>query len=269
MITFSISNGDKFNYPYTLEDITLQQYIDFITLVEPTKPKVLKDIDLANEKINQANDKADTKELDKAQKELDDLIKKSLDDLVISKYVHPYYARVVSFFSNLDEAYILGKGDSEGMNVSNLTYLYLHVINLLNDLPEVEYTPVIEVNDELWYLPTQYMKDSTVIEFAESSQFQHLMKNVEAGEWKAMVKIMCVLVRKKDEKYTESLLKRESQFLQWNLLNVWKVAFFLLRHSEKSQINSAIYTNIQRLTKLKRELAFSQKNLDGILQSNN
>ena len=45
MIQLTTSNGDKFEYPLWLKDVTLSKYLNFISLIEPTKPQVLKDID--------------------------------------------------------------------------------------------------------------------------------------------------------------------------------------------------------------------------------
>ena len=67
--------------------------------------------------------------------------------------------------------------------------------------------------------------------------------------------MMCVLVRKKDEQYSDKLLKREELFLSWDLYNCWKVAFFLSEQIEKYAINSTNYKNAQNLVRLKQELS--------------
>jgi predicted NAD-dependent protein-ADP-ribosyltransferase YbiA (DUF1768 family) len=140
------------------------------------------------------------------------------------------------------------------MDINHLTWLYNHTVNLFNNLPEVEYSNIIEVNGEAWYLPERYMSNSTVIEFAESAQFQANLSKVEGGEWKALAKMMCVLVRKKDEQYSDKLLSREGIFLKWSLYDCWRVGFFLLKRLEALQPNLAIYTNVQTLRLLKQEL---------------
>jgi hypothetical protein len=97
------------------------------------------------------------------------------------------------------------------------------------------------------------MEKSTLIEYAESSQFEANLKDVQDGNWKALAKIMCVLVRKEGEQYSDNLLKREEMFLSWTLENCLKVAFFLLKRNETSQQNMLIYMAAQDLMNVKRE----------------
>ena len=253
MIIFKTSNGQRFEYPHELKDITLKQYLTYLDLVQPQRPEILLKIDSLNDKLIQAQDENDKKGTAQFQKELDEAVA-SIDDIVTYQKLFPYYAKVVSYWSGLNESVILGKGENEGMNTNDLTILYLHITKILNDLPTVEYSNVIEVDGEFWYLPEQYLKNATVIEFAESSQFLANMKKVEGGQWYAISKIMCVLVRKKDEKYSDSLLRREEMFLGWNLENVWRVAFFLLRLNVKYQLSINNYISAQQLTKLKLAL---------------
>lgn len=253
MIQFKIDDKQSFDFPESLKDITLKKYIDYIDFVESTKPNILKDIDSINDKLQDASYNNDLKEVDKLKAEIFKLID-SIDEVIKYQQLFPYYARVVSFFSNLDVTYILGTDGSGGMKVENLTWLYLHITKIFNYLPEVEYSNVLEVNGEAWYLPERFMTDSTVIEYAESAQFQSNMAKVEGGDWKSLAKIMCVLVRKKDEQYTDKLLKREEIFLNWDLYNCWCVAFFFLKRVEILNLNSAIYTSILNLRQLKQEL---------------
>ena len=254
MIKFKTDNGQAFEYPESLSDVTLKQYLEYLEFVESTKPKVLKDIDTANIKIAEAIELKDNKGLELARKELDDATD-TIDDIVQYQQIFPYYARVISFFSGLSVPLILGQvADTLGMRVDHLTWLYVHTTKIFNQLPEVEYSNVLEVNGEVWYLPERFMSDSTVIEFAEAAQFQANLSKVENGEWKALAKMMCVLVRKKDEQYSDKLLKREELFLSWNLLDCWRVAFFLLRRIETLRLSLLTYTNAQTLMQLKQEL---------------
>lgn len=254
MIQFNTDNGLKFDYPESLKDITLKQYLGYLELIEPTKPQLLKDVETFSLKIDNAKELKDNKGLEIAKKEFEDTIVQ-IDDIYTYQYIFPYYARVVSYFSGLQESVILGKDGTQGMRVDHLTGLYNHLINIFNNLPEVPFDPVIEVNDELWYLPDQFMTGSTVIEFAEAAQFQANLSKVENGEWKALAKMMCVLVKKKDEQYSDKLLKREEFFLSWNLFDCWRVAFFFLKRAERLKISLATYTNLQNLMLLKQELS--------------
>jgi hypothetical protein len=253
MIQFSADNGLKFEYPESIKDITLQQFLYFLELIEPTKPDLLKKIDNASVNIETCKINNDHKGQQIAESELNDAVSQ-IDDIYRYQYIFPYYARVVSFFSGLSEATILGKDQTLGMRVDHLTGLYNHFINVINNLPDVEYSNVMEVNGKLWYLPERFMTDSTVIEFAESAQFQANLSKVENGEWKSLAKIMCVLVREKEEQYSDKLLQREKMFLSWNLYDCWRVAFFLLRRIEVLQLSFQTYTNVQNLMQLRQEL---------------
>lgn len=230
MLNIQTETGTEINVPSDLKEITLKKYIDFLQLVEPSKPECLKKIDQAK----------DEDELQKAISEI--------DELITARHIHPYYIRVICFWSGNKES------DLQDLEVASLVWLYQYLIKLLNDLPEPEYSNVIEVNGELWYLPERYMTNSTVIEYAESAQFQQNMKDLAGGDWQAMAKILCVLVRKKDEVYRSSLLRRESMFLGWNLADVWRVGFFLLKRSELLQLSFQAYINAQALSKLRQEL---------------
>jgi hypothetical protein len=252
MYSISTSAGGSFTFPNTLADVTLAQYIDFMTFVEPTKPAEL----IAIEVASQAKSEAETEqEKAKAWTEFEEAVQ-ACDDVVMYRKVYPYFARVVAHFADdITEAEIVGgKKQGDGMNVGNLEYLYSSIVKMLNSYEEPEYTNVIMVGDELWYLPMRYMEKSTLIEYAESSQFEANLKDVQDGNFKALAKIMCVLVRKEAEQYSDKLLKREEMFLSWTLENCLKVAFFLLKRNETSQQNMLIYMAAQDLMNVKREL---------------
>jgi hypothetical protein len=251
MQTYNTSEGGQFTYPESLADITLKQYIDFLNFVEPTKPQELVNIQNAyNDYYN--SDQKDEEDLRlKYEAEID-----KLTDRIMIKKVYPYYARVVSFFADgLTEQQILGgKKHGDGMNLGHLQFLYSRVLEILNNVTEPEYSNVIMVDDELWYLPMRYMEKSTLIEYAEASQFEANMKDLENGNWLALPKIMCVLVRKENEVYSDALMKREEMFLNWSLENCLRVSFFLLKRSEISILSLQAYTAAQALTKLKQGL---------------
>ena len=250
MYNISISTGGSFTFPSELADITLKQYIDFATFVEPTMPVEFRRIEEASIARNSAETE---QEKEKAWKEFDEAVH-ACDDVVMYRKVYPYFARVVAHFAvGISEEVILGGGKhGEGMNVGQLEYLYSTIIRIMNNYEEPEYTNVILVDDELWYLPMRYMEKSTLIEYAEASQFEANLKDLDKGNFGALAKIMCVLVRKEGEMYSDKLLKREEMFLNWNLENCLKVAFFLLRRSEISQQNFLIYTAAQDLMNAKQ-----------------
>jgi len=251
MYNISTSVGGSFTFPQTLADIKLRQYIDFMTFVEPTKPEELKRIEETSQAFNEAESE---QEKEKAGAEFDEAVN-ACNDIVMYRKVYPYFARVVAHFANgiTEDEIIGGKKQGDGMNIGNLEYLYTSIIKMLNNYGEPEYTNVILVDGELWYLPLRYMEKSTLIEYAEASQFEANMKEVENGNWKALAKIMCVLVRKEGEQYSDKLLKREEMFLDWTLDNCLKVAFFLLKRNETLLQNFQVYMAAQDLMNAKRE----------------
>ena len=252
MYNISISTGGSFTFPSELADITLRQYIDFMTFVEPTMPDEFRRVEQASTAKNSAET---DKEKEKAWQEFDEAVK-ACDDIVMYRKIYPYFARVVAHFAvGITEQQILGgKGHGDGMNVGQLEYLYSTIIRIMNQYEEPEYSNVMLVDGELWYLPERYMEKSTLIEYAEASQFEANLKDLDKGNWGALAKIMCVLVRKEGEQYSDKLLKREEQFLNWNLQNCLQVAFFLLKRSEISQQNFQIYMAAQDLMNAKQAL---------------
>jgi len=250
MYNISTSTGISFTFPSVLADITLRQYIDFMTFVEPTMPDEFRRIEVAST----AKNSADTEqEKEKAWQEFDEAVK-ACDDIVMYRKIYPYFARVVAHFTvGITEQQILGgKGHGDGMNVGQLEYLYSTIIRIMNQYEEPEYSNVMLVDGELWYLPERYMEKSTLIEYAEASQFEANLKDLDKGNWGALAKIMCVLVRKEGEQYSDKLLRREEQFLDWNLQSCLQVAFFLLKRSEISQQNFQIYMAAQDLMSAKQ-----------------
>lgn len=252
MYNFSTSTGERFTFPQSLEDITLRKYIEYLQLVEPTKPKELEDLERLSLLLN---DTEDPEEKEKIQAEFDEATA-AITGKVMYKKIYPFYARVVAHFADgLSESVILGgKKYGDGMNLGHLTYLYQSVVKMLNYPPEPEYNRAIIDNDgEIWYLPERYMEKSKLIEFAEASQFEENMQDLASGNWLALPKIMCVLVRKEGELYSDKLLKREEIFLGWSLDKCLSVGFFLLKRSEISLLSLKAYTAAQDLTRLKQE----------------
>lgn len=250
MYNISTSTGISFTFPSELADISLRQYVDFMTFVEPTMPDEFRRVEVASTEKNSAETE---QEKEKAWQEFDEAVK-ACDDIVMYRKIYPYFARVVAHFAKgITEQQILGgKGHGDGMNVGQLEYLYSTIIRIMNHYEEPEYSNVILVDGELWYLPERYMEKSTLIEYAEASQFEANLKDLDKGNWGALAKIMCVLVRKEGEQYSDKLLRREEQFLNWNLQNCLQVAFFLLKRSEISQQNFQIYMAAQDLMNAKQ-----------------
>jgi hypothetical protein len=138
------------------------------------------------------------------------------------------------------------------MNVPQLKALYLKLQGLLVPPEKTPYSNILEHDGETWYLPAQYMTDSSTIEYLESSAFYKLAEELAGGQWGVFGKVMCILVRKKGEKYNKNLMDREEYFLGWTMDKCYKVAFFLTTRMHKLSVASQTYTTAQATAKLKQ-----------------
>jgi len=250
---FSIQGDDKkYSFPLDLSSVTLRQYIDYCNFEKECLPSEFSELrqlynDLADIPVT---DKLDRKPVESRIRELEDTINSF-------EYVETritWYAQVVNFWTGLSVDKIMGEVDGVGMDISQLTTLYNRLQQLCLTPDKTEYTNIIEHNGEAWYLPSQYMKDSTVIEYLESSQFYKLADDLAGHQWGVMGKVMCILVRKENEKYSRKLMKREEFFLSWTMDKVYQVAFFLTIRMQKLATVFQTYTHAQALSKLRQEL---------------
>jgi hypothetical protein len=113
----------------------------------------------------------------------------------------------------------------------------------------------------LYIPPSKHMQKSTVVEFAESAQFQANMADLEDGLWRSMEDVMVVLCRPEGEAYEYSEVRhnrRKRLFRKTTMDNVINTAFFLLRLNKKLNIDLLIYTmEVELETKRAETLARS------------
>lgn len=252
MLHFQIPN-DTNNYiiPTSLKDITLRDFVGYCDLEKNELPT---DIRALHELQDELSLIPESDKLDR-QPVLNKI--EVLQGIVSNEDYEPilidWYAKVVSYWTKLSYNKIIGY-EGEGMQLSQLKALYYQFQELVTPSYEPEYSQVIEHNDKLWYLPEQNMTNGTVIEYLEASNFQKLANELAGGEWHVFAKIMCILVKKKDEKYSKDLMIRESMFLDWTMDKVWAVAFFLLKRTETLKTAFLTYTKALNLARLKQEL---------------
>lgn len=251
--TFKIE-GDNVKYviPLDLSDVTLRKYIDFCNLEAkdlPNELKRLRELYTALAEIP-VTDKLDRQPIEAEIEELNTIVEASEYRVTLLRW----YATVVEFWTGLAYEKIMGLDGNGGMDVYQLQALY-YQLEQLNLPPEkTEYTNVIEWKGEPWYLPAEYMRDATTIEYLEASQFQKLADELAGNQWGVMGKIMSIIVRKKDEKYSSKLVEeREEFFLEWTMDKVYQVAFFLLTRMQKLTAVLETYQAAQTLSKLKQE----------------
>ena len=155
---------------------------------------------------------------------------------------HVFFSVDVGYWCDIEPELI-----QEAMNLDQLEgtfWMLQYEMNPANAEVNEDFTG-FEVKGIEYLLPKQHMTSSTVLEFAESAQFQTAMKGVEGGEYKAMADVMCVLCRPKGEKYSYSKIRhnnRKKIFLGTTMDNVINTAFFLLRLNETLRDNLLIYT---------------------------
>ena len=251
MITFT-ALGKKYKFPHSLEEVSLREFIKYCELERDHQPPKYKELISLKEELSQV---PEGDKLDRAG--LEAKIEAVLEEVSSPAYMEErlsWAAKVVEFWTVLKYTTIMGEDGGEGMNAPQLEALSFQLQKLVNTPPEVEYSNIIEFKGELWYLPAQYMKDSTVIEYLESSQFYKLQEALAGGQWGALASVICILLRKKGEKYNKKLLERREFFLDMPMNKAYKVAFFFTKRIDTYSTLLGTYTAAQAVSKLRREL---------------
>jgi len=252
MITFK-ALGDKYSFPQDLTEVTLGKFIEYCELEKKYLPLQLQELLQLQEELAEIpeTDKLDRRPVE----EKIDLLFEEVNSVDFQEVLIHWYSRIVSFWTGLKYELIIGEEGAEGgMDIAQLKALAIKLQELVNNPPEVEYSNVIEFKEELYYLPVDNMKEATVIEYLEASQMYKIQEHLAAGQWSALAKVICILLRKKDEKYNKKLLKREKYFLDLPMNKAYQVAFFLLNRIGKLKTLLATYTQAQALKKLEQEL---------------
>lgn len=271
MYTITTPNGTTGKVPEGLHEVTLAQYIQFAQGCTKRMPKVLTEY----LKAAQAFDEEVEREYShkgnrgRTREQIAATVSRTELDAAIEERDRPehriaileYEAWCVSFWSGIALDELLGY-TGESMQLNELRAIYHFIMNRLNPSEDVEYSNVLEVDGELWYLPAKYMQDGTVIEYLEASEFQMRVNKLVAGQWSTMAEIMCILVKKEGEKYHKDLMDRKQMFLGWTMDKVWAVAFFLMTRIERLSLASLTYIRAQQLVHLKQELKHSTSSTD-------
>lgn len=238
-VVFTIP-GDttKYRYPTGPEDVTFGQFVGYLDIAEKA-PQIIKDLEQAV--------------TDGDEERIQELAAK-MTPPTMAKDVYPYFAKVVSHFTNIPFAVLIGMG-GPGMNVGQLEALYHLILKALAPPTDYEYSKTFQWKGETWVIPDRLMENASVIEFAEAAQFQAVMAEAKNGHFRSLVDVCAVILRKDGEKYTENIYKRNRRlFDELPLSIVWQVAFFLMRQSAKLSRDFQIYTASRTLGRLKREL---------------
>ena len=291
-VVFTIpDDATQYRYPESAEDITIGRYISYLQDVEPTRPDCMKRIEAASaEMVLIINEAADLmppdaprhypavmdaaraylagKPTGKARKHLPDVLDRleaaagerrqaieAISRQVYAREVLPYYARVVAHFTGVPLPRVMGE-QGPPMAYNEVEAVYSKLIKALQDCPDPnEEARAIHFQGVTYRLPDRFMEKSTVIEFAEAAQFQSAAKDLEAGEWSALIDVCAVLMRPDGVSYDEAgYHERRALFVDLPLADAMRVAFFLMRRSVEYARSFQVYTLAYHLARLRREL---------------
>jgi hypothetical protein len=209
-------NGQEFNIPDTWQDITLNQFINFLSKVEPSKPEIYK-------KLQEVKD-------DKQRQE----IAASITDIVYDADILPYFARVISALSNIPYSLLLDckKDDIEAV--------YRVLQNLMSNTP-YKYQKSVVIEGETYEINERYMRDGTLGDYAEAAQTLRFIEQTEGRQLLALPQLLCILLRKKGEAYTDALLSRKAMFGRLDMEQVWNVFFFIQKRATRLKVLTQTY----------------------------
>ena len=232
MIVFSLNN-QKYTYPETCEDVTIQQVIEFYRDVYPTRPALMLEMSEAvnKEPVN--------------EKQVAAIEKKMQSKVWISTHLYQYMCRVVSHFCNvpLDA---LSKTSPD-----HLEYLYHNCIGSMRNPNEVQYKQLYLIDGEVYKLPTKLMSQSTLQEFAEAAQYEENAEQIKDGNFEGLLNVCSVILRKEDEEYSEDVYNRNrARFKTLPLQTLYEVGFFLKTLS----LNYVLGLNLSLLKRATAEL---------------
>jgi len=294
----------QYRYPESPRDVTLGQYLDYLEHVEPTRPDVMNDISTVVSEaaphvreLNEYLDRAGLEPVDNLDQvagacdgyissdgatnkgrriipmlrdallPLAERRRKALDSVTRTEYVKflGYYARVVSHFTGLEYETIIGAREGRHMSYKQVEALYSKIMDAIDASGYVpDESGVYEFQGTRYVLPEKFMKNSTVIEFAESAQYQAHMNEVKNGDWKSLLDVCAVLLRPEGAKYDEEgYSTRKELFKQLPMSTALDVAFFLIRSKGLLDSSFLIYIQARTLARLKQGLTPLQKDTAG------
>lgn len=197
--------GKTYSYPHKLSDITLERYVKYLEL-DKKSPKSIKE-----------------------NLPIDGL---SAEELIARA---DWVCQVVSFWTGAPVD-ILKK--TESADVYALLNTILSVFN--QEIPKIDR---FEIKGAEYIFPDELLFGTTMGEFADAAAMEAESKELEAGHYSAVAKIMAIYCRKKGEPYVGTLIKeREKLFLTLSIDKVFAFTAFFLKQktilSQRSIISS-------------------------------
>ena len=273
MVQFHLSHSDtKYFYPETAADITLEQYVYFHKFILPQYPEVELDALVAQKQVIAAYEKikpyakkfgidlfklredvVQELEIILLTKDVKDNVRRFLpalidqfnqsqskliecceimDEVWEAQVKYPYMAKVVNYFTGIPLDACYGKV-AESLELKYLTFMFGKILNAISVPEELKYKQLYDFNGTLYYLPDKLMAKSTLLEFAEAAQFDKGRKAIENNDAQGLLHVIAVLLRKKDEAYSEEVFQRNCiDFLKLPLQVGFEIGFFLTKLSE-------------------------------------
>ena len=217
--TDELENGKTYLTPANWSEITLKQYLAYLPVKEK-EPTKLKEC-FESEDFNKAYLALDLR--DKAA-------------------IHSHMVSVLHIMMECPKRVLL-QVDREQIEVA---FFAVYVVLLSAEYKRIN--GVFEFNGQLWYLPQENMKGSTVIEFAEAAQFEKYANDLHGGNDYALLDVISILARPKGEEYdSDKLEERKELFRGLSMDIVFGISFFLSKLNVIFQNNIIIYSQSRLL----------------------
>jgi hypothetical protein len=249
MVIFNIGNKqNKYNYPETASDITLEQYIYFAKFLLPQHPKVeieaiqyLNDRDAVYQKILPYAKKLKVKvtgfeqlyvilklEYTLEQEEVKDNVRRFLPPLIMQWRTNDEQLNQrLEIMDEVWEAnvrypymakvvnYFTGipldacfGKVADSLELKYLVYIYTKIMNAINTPTETKYKQLYDFNGKVYTLPERLMEKSTLLEFTMAAQYDKAMNQVKNGDPEGLLNIMAVLLKPLGENYSDELFEK-------------------------------------------------------------
>ena len=236
-----LRSGNAVDYPRSANDITLAQYIDWHNNVRLAIPSEIMQYDALVTELNGKDISTDrwveiTNELER--------LNYANADLWLSKNWHPYQLRVVRSLTGIQDE----------LTVDELKYLFDKCTDALLAPKDIAYKQIYLHQGITYTLPSELMRRSTLVEFAETAQYESALKQAQGGDATGLLNMCAVLLRPSGvEEYSEEVFERNVQAFQTLPLQVsHEVSFFLTWLSSKYAL-SLNRSTMQKLAKQMRD----------------
>lgn len=236
-----LRSGNAVDYPRSANDITLAQYIDWHNNVRLTIPPEIMQYDALVTELNGKD--ISIERWSEITNELERLNYVNTD-LWLSKNWHPYQLRVVRSLTGIQDE----------LTVDELKYLFDKCTDALLAPKDIAYKQIYLHQGITYTLPSELMRRATLVEFAETAQYEAALKQAQGGDANGLLNMCSVLLRPSGvDEYSEEVFERNVQAFQTLPLQVaHEVSFFLTWLSSKYAL-SLNHSTMQKLAKQMRD----------------